>query len=210
VATNKNRTEKTGEHSGRQKLLDAAVKLFSEKGYALTSLDELAAEAGVSKGLVHKYFGGKDGLRKATDSYITQRRNRLFKEPLAAAVGGKQFKDIYEFTDPVAQQENEITASYMRGRLWEPPGEGTANYLRMVYDMYRDEIAKLKKSGHLREGIIDTDAYAMNIAYFAIGKLLLEPMGSELLDIKSKTHKKRVLQQGDSVMDLLLLKPDTD
>lgn len=46
-------------------LLDAALDLFVEKGYAATRAEEVAARAGVSKGTLFLYFPSKDELFKA-------------------------------------------------------------------------------------------------------------------------------------------------
>ena len=46
-------------------LLDAALDLFVEKGFAATRVEEVAARAGVSKGTLFLYFPSKDELFKA-------------------------------------------------------------------------------------------------------------------------------------------------
>jgi AcrR family transcriptional regulator len=46
----------------RRQLLEAASKLFSERHYGAVSLDEIAAEAGVARGLINHYFGTKRDL----------------------------------------------------------------------------------------------------------------------------------------------------
>ena len=46
-------------------LLDAAMALFVEKGFASTRSDEVAARAGVSKGTLYLYFPSKEDLFKA-------------------------------------------------------------------------------------------------------------------------------------------------
>ena len=46
-------------------LLDAALDLFVEKGYAATRSEEVAARAGVSKGTLYLYFENKEELFKA-------------------------------------------------------------------------------------------------------------------------------------------------
>ena len=46
-------------------LLDAALQLFVEKGFASTRVDEVAARAGVSKGTLFLYFPSKEELFKA-------------------------------------------------------------------------------------------------------------------------------------------------
>ena len=46
-------------------LLDAALDLFVEKGFAATRVEEVAARAGVSKGTLFHYYASKDDLFKA-------------------------------------------------------------------------------------------------------------------------------------------------
>ncbi|SDN11792.1 DNA-binding transcriptional regulator, AcrR family [Allokutzneria albata] len=46
----------------RQQLLDIGRKLFAEKGFDGTSIEEVAHRAGVSKPVVYEHFGGKEGL----------------------------------------------------------------------------------------------------------------------------------------------------
>lgn len=48
-----------------QELLDAALALFVERGFAATRIDEVAAVAGVSKGTLYLYFASKEDLLKA-------------------------------------------------------------------------------------------------------------------------------------------------
>lgn len=46
----------------RQRILEAAVQEFSEKGYAGASLNTVCAEKGISKGIIYHYFKDKDEL----------------------------------------------------------------------------------------------------------------------------------------------------
>jgi AcrR family transcriptional regulator len=46
----------------REQLLDIGRKLFAEKGFEGTSVEEIAARAQVSKPVVYEHFGGKEGL----------------------------------------------------------------------------------------------------------------------------------------------------
>ncbi|HEY7633802.1 MAG TPA: TetR/AcrR family transcriptional regulator [Thermoleophilaceae bacterium] len=46
----------------RKAILDAASRVFLSKGYLGTSMDEIAALAGVSKQTVYKHFADKEGL----------------------------------------------------------------------------------------------------------------------------------------------------
>jgi AcrR family transcriptional regulator len=46
----------------RNALQEAAVRLFSEKGFAATSVDEIAAAADVSRSTFFRYFGSKEAV----------------------------------------------------------------------------------------------------------------------------------------------------
>jgi AcrR family transcriptional regulator len=46
----------------RQQLLEIGRRLFAERGFEGTSIEEIAAQAGVSKPVVYEHFGGKEGL----------------------------------------------------------------------------------------------------------------------------------------------------
>ncbi|MGZ2358384.1 TetR/AcrR family transcriptional regulator [Streptomyces sp. 372A] len=46
----------------REQLLDIGRTLFADKGFEGTSVEEIAARAGVSKPVVYEHFGGKEGL----------------------------------------------------------------------------------------------------------------------------------------------------
>ena len=46
----------------REQLLDIGRRLFAERGFEGTSIEEIAAKAGVSKPVVYEHFGGKEGL----------------------------------------------------------------------------------------------------------------------------------------------------
>ncbi|MGI5212416.1 TetR/AcrR family transcriptional regulator [Plantactinospora sp. CA-290183] len=45
-----------------QQMLDAAVKVFSRRGFHAASMDEIADQAGISKPMVYAYLGSKEEL----------------------------------------------------------------------------------------------------------------------------------------------------
>ncbi|GAA3624550.1 TetR/AcrR family transcriptional regulator [Microbacterium awajiense] len=46
-------------------VLDAATRRFSDQGYQAVSIDEIAQEAGVTRGAVYHHFGDKAGVMRA-------------------------------------------------------------------------------------------------------------------------------------------------
>lgn len=61
----------------RQEILDAALRLFGEKGYEKTSIADIAKAVGVAQGLCYRYFPSKEAL---FDSVIEQYAD-LLTEP---------------------------------------------------------------------------------------------------------------------------------
>jgi TetR/AcrR family transcriptional repressor of nem operon len=62
----------------RTRLLDAAVLVIREKGYCGTSVDDLCAAAGVTKGAFFHHFKSKEDLAVAAADYWTVNANSLF------------------------------------------------------------------------------------------------------------------------------------
>lgn len=57
-----------------QELLDAALALFVQKGFAATRAEEVAAAAGVSKGTLYLYYPSKEELLKAVIAHYLSAR----------------------------------------------------------------------------------------------------------------------------------------
>lgn len=54
----------------RLRLIGSARRAFASKGYAGASMDELTAEAGLTRGALYHNFGGKEGLLRAVIEQI--------------------------------------------------------------------------------------------------------------------------------------------
>jgi TetR/AcrR family transcriptional repressor of nem operon len=96
----------------KEKLLDAALSLIREKGYSSTSVDQLCAQAGVTKGALFHYFKSKDALAVAAANHWSKITAAFFEtapyhnhsDPLDRVLGYLDFRkailkgDIAEFT----------------------------------------------------------------------------------------------------------------
>jgi AcrR family transcriptional regulator len=63
----------------RQKIVDAAVDLFSEVGYAAAGLGEIIERAGMTKGALYHHFDSKDALATAIIEQGTNRTRDAFR-----------------------------------------------------------------------------------------------------------------------------------
>ena len=62
-------------------ILDAANTLFAERGYEGTSIEDIATAAGVTRGLVHHYFGGRKEVYLALLERIGAEREEQLRPP---------------------------------------------------------------------------------------------------------------------------------
>lgn len=71
----------------RQRLIDAAGKLFAERGYSEASVALIGEEAGASRGLVNHHFGSKENLLWAV---VEDYEMRWEHEVVVPAIAGKR------------------------------------------------------------------------------------------------------------------------
>lgn len=98
------------EQARRKQILSVAAKLFLEKGFNSTSLDDIAQEVGVSRGVIFYYFDGKREIGEQTarqnmrrySNYVRERvekkrtsRTRLLEFVDACLDYQKDHRDVY-------------------------------------------------------------------------------------------------------------------
>lgn len=76
----------------RQSVIDAALRLFGQRGYSGTTLRLIAAEAGCSRGPIYWHFANKEELFEAILAYSQLPLEKLIKE----------YQDSHEQDDPDA------------------------------------------------------------------------------------------------------------
>jgi AcrR family transcriptional regulator len=82
----------------RRQILEAAVEVFGEKGFAATRIADIAARAGVAHGTIYRYFRNKDDLAKA-----------LFE-----AGGNAAIKKLQAMRSDGSKSSREIFTEYVR------------------------------------------------------------------------------------------------
>jgi AcrR family transcriptional regulator len=91
-----------------QELLDAALALFVEKGFAATRSEEVAARAGVSKGTLYLYFPSKEELLKA-----------VIREHVSTRIAAGAQR-VQGFTGPTAELLREVLGGWW-SHLYDSP-----------------------------------------------------------------------------------------
>jgi TetR/AcrR family transcriptional regulator, transcriptional repressor for nem operon len=116
--------EKSGA-TARQKLLDAALSLIRARGYEATTVDDLCAAAGVTKGAFFHHFDSKESLAVAAAEYWSETTAAFFAaapyhrhaDPLQRVLGYIDFRKailtgkVREFTCLVGTMVQEVYES---------------------------------------------------------------------------------------------------
>src|SRR3954453_5243529 len=84
VETGKSRREEYSA-STRRALIDSATALFAERGYARTSLDEIAGRARVTKGALYGHFASKQALFRAVLEELESATTQQVTQEIEAA-----------------------------------------------------------------------------------------------------------------------------
>jgi len=159
----------------REKLLDAALMVFSKKGYAVATLDDIAGEAGVTRGALYWHFkGGKPGVFQALIKERSRGVEGIMAEILRSGRSPmKKLEDLMirlleymeEDTDYRAVQEVMMFKTEMLPELASGMEEKYAAQ-RQSLDLAESLIEQGKKLGEVRK---DVDSRAAAIA--AVGML---------------------------------------
>lgn len=88
------RTKEDAEKT-RQKVLEAALKLFSQNGYSQTTFSMIARESGFSRGPIYWHFSNKNELYEAVIAVSQEALSNLVEETLARP--GSAAKNIDHF-----------------------------------------------------------------------------------------------------------------
>ena len=67
----------------REQILDAANALFAERAYDEVSIEDIANSAGVTRGLIHHYFGGRKDVYIGAARAARRSARRTFGTPPA-------------------------------------------------------------------------------------------------------------------------------
>ncbi len=159
--------------STRRALVDAARQLFTQKGYAATSLDAIVAQAKVTKGALYHHYSGKQALFEAVFEQLEQTASKSITK---AAKGAKDPWDksnaalhafLHAVQDPgyrrVVVQEGPAVLGYERFREQEQ---------RSSYAIILEIVKNVLSAGawDLDEPMIDTFARIFHGALNSAGE----------------------------------------
>jgi AcrR family transcriptional regulator len=152
----------------RERILEEAVKLFYERGFTGTTLDDIAAELGVTKPFIYTHFRSKTDLLAA----ICMPTIELSLEAVTRAAKGagspteRLYRAIVDFTQVVLSRQANIAIYFREEKNLAPDALGEINTLRKQFDRV---LSKL-----LAEGVEggEFDIKDVSLAALAIGGMI--------------------------------------
>lgn len=109
-----------------RRIMEAALKVFADQGYSGTSMDAIAALAGVSKPTLYQYFGSKEQLFGAI--MVAQRDSMLgaFEEPDGLGLVAELWAFSWHYADTILRPDFLSLARLIIGEAQRFPEIGRA------------------------------------------------------------------------------------
>ncbi|CAA9457582.1 MAG: Transcriptional regulator, AcrR family [uncultured Rubrobacteraceae bacterium] len=115
----------------RERILEAALELFADRGYEATTMRDVAREAGASLGLAYRYFASKEEFALALYMGLAEESEEWARDGLAAGTVAERFEwAMLVKLDQVSSHRGPLAA--LLARALDPNsrlsalGEGTA------------------------------------------------------------------------------------
>jgi TetR/AcrR family transcriptional regulator, regulator of cefoperazone and chloramphenicol sensitivity len=164
-----------GDLTTRAVIRDQALRLYAEHGPEAVSLRRVAAEAGVSPGLVAHHFGSRAGLREAVDAHVTALFDRLF-DTLFTALSEAVWESpamAGSFAEAMLSQlpADSPVPAYLRQLLLSGDTTGRALFARW-FSLTEQVLERLTTAGIVRPSA-DPSAQAAFLLANDLGALLL-------------------------------------
>ncbi len=126
-----NRKRMTGRER-REQLLDVGRRLFAERGLDGTSIEEIAAQAGVSKPVVYEHFGGKEGIY----AVVVDREVERFLQMATGLLQGEDTLDKFEIAAVTLLKYIEDNSDGFRILVRDsPPAAGSGTFGSLIADI---------------------------------------------------------------------------
>ncbi len=162
--------------TAKARIRNAALELFAEKGAANTSIREVAAEAGITHGLVVHHFSNKDGLRRAVRQHVFELLRQAL-ESVPAEGGAQQIRHARDSSVDRLLTAKPALMTYLRRAMLDPV-ESDPELVAMLADFTLAEVRSLRSRGLAGT---ETPDYlqAMAVMIRELGPRLLAPVAQQ-------------------------------
>ncbi len=128
----KSRSRMTGRER-REQLIGIGRRLFAEKGFEATTVEEIASSAGVSKPVVYEHFGGKEGLYAVV---VDREIQALLNAITGALTSAGNSRQLIERAALALLEYIETSTDGFRILVRDsPPGQQTGTFASLMSDV---------------------------------------------------------------------------
>lgn len=162
-----------GDLTARSRIRQAALELYAEYGEDRVSMRKVAADVGVTIGLIQHHFGTKEGLRRAVDGIVVDR----VVQALATVDHSGSPAEVVAARDAAVRQmleQNPVIVQYLNRALLEPDGRG-GPLLEAIVDLTTHEVEGLRREGHASTRSSEK-VQVVRMLMGQIGELFLDPV----------------------------------
>ncbi len=176
----------------RNMLLDAAVRVFADKGYHAATISNVAAAAGIAKGTLYLYFESKDALTVAiAKRQFDALEHQIMLQENEETLDGflEYLRRIMDVTDAEATSYKvffEVLGPAFVSKRFE---REAATFFDKLGRRYANQIKHLQKRGEIAAGY-DADAIGRVFASMLDGVVLHRG----LFGVPRKRHRRMVSQ----------------
>ena len=144
-------------------ILEAALRLMGRDGYARTSMDAIAAEAGVTKGSIYRRFPGKAQLATAALRFLREQRpQQVTADPRADLI-----EELRRFRSGIERPNGMAMLGTVLAEERHVP-ELLAHFREDVVEPRRARLRSVLERARLRQGIdVETAVNAVVGSYYA-------------------------------------------
>jgi len=122
----------------REQILDAANALFAQRAYEEVSIEDIASAAGVTRGLVHHYFGGRKDVYIALLQRLGAQREDQLRPPVGRSARARVADSVSRWLDWTETNRTVYLATIAHGEDIADP-----DVRRVVTDLVRRAVALL-------------------------------------------------------------------
>lgn len=155
-------TATTGDREGevRDRIFQSALRHFSNKGYAATSLREISEDAATTKPMIYYYFGSKEGLYGSIVRQILEEMAEAIRTHLPGEAPPQEQVRAYceRYLDHFLAQE-EIIALVLR-EVFGLGGVPMAQFSQALGEQVRQSLDAVLRRG-METGVFRVDSVSM-------------------------------------------------
>ncbi len=130
----------------RRRLLQAAVGMFTERGYASTSVREIVEAAGVTKPVLYYYFKNKEGIYLQILSDALHEFQRLLEEPRTGERVEDQLRHLVLKTNEIFNEQQDIVR-FVHSVFLGPRQGLPAFSCERFHELFYQTILKMVRAG---------------------------------------------------------------